>query len=252
MCKFKQVFDISTVDITVRNQSSRPVASSYNGERSFSDLSEAAPLPRSSALLPSPSPQKPPVAYSQPTLEDDGEEDKSLSIAPGAYSSLHVAVKHGQSSSLPHSGVLSTPAYMDAHALSSPQLQFSFPAEVIAAQQRQIEALREQVASLQHLVEKLTLASLPAHMVDRRNQVETSQVSVGSASVSRGEQAREQVSLLSMRSRTDNAPQAPLPASPHFTDSASLPTSTWAQVMAKEESAVIENDILLAASRLQG
>eukprot|EP01031_Cornospumella_fuschlensis_P028885 gene28885-34859_t len=251
MCQFKQVFDISTVDITVRNTASRHLSSSYNfSERSFSDLSEAAPLPRSAVPLPSPSPQKPPAASSHPRVEQ--EEDRFLPVAPGAYSSLHVALKHqGQLSALPHSGVLSTAAHMDPHALASPELQFSFPAEVIAAQQRQIEALTEQVASLQRLVEKLTMASLPAQLAEKRNQVEASQISMGSSSALK-DQPLEQVSILSMRSKSEqNAPPA-FAASPQLRGSASQPPpSTWADVLAKEESMAIENEIMLAASKLE-
>ncbi|RYH31735.1 hypothetical protein EON65_01970 [archaeon] len=157
-----------------------------------------------------------------------------------------------------HTGVLSTAPYMDTHALTSSEMQFSFPAEIIAAQQRQIEALREQVASLQHLVEKLTLASLPPNITDGRNQAEISQISLGSASA-RGEQTREQMSLLSMRPKSDQAvqPASLAPLDPPLSSSnpgtlPALPTSTWADVMAKEESALIESEIILATSRLQG
>jgi hypothetical protein len=124
--------------------------SHYNKLEVDSDLTSEVPQPRDLLTVPRPasSPSRPtPIEPYNPT------QKASFEIGPGAFSSLITAVNKGDNDAqqlLPCATALSAPGL---ELLTPPNnIQYTFPAEIITAQQRQIEALQQQVKDLQQII----------------------------------------------------------------------------------------------------
>lgn len=178
LCKFKPCAGAFTgkdlVSIPRQTKTTVPLAS-----RVMLDDSSMAEEPRRPQTLPVPStsPERP--GYTQPKSDSftpttaspppPSQVDDLLFVAPGACSSLLSAAKQEQQAQVAGQGEAHLPcaAILSSSALEMgvppDSLRYSFPAEVIVAQQRQIEMLQKQVLDLHNLLRTLTASSSTGH-----------------------------------------------------------------------------------------
>lgn len=134
------------------------------------EQSEEFPRPRVGLRI-----QKEPPSPIRAAFTSNTHVNYSMESAPGAFSALQTATKsefdsyHSQTAvrhSLPVDYFYEHPSRL-RHSMDGPsnvnqqqhQAEYSFPASVISAQQKQIEALRNEVEQLKQLVQSLTQSS---------------------------------------------------------------------------------------------
>eukprot|EP00981_Chlorochromonas_danica_P000711 scaffold147_cov164-Ochromonas_danica.AAC.28 len=180
LCKFKPCAGAFTGKdlVSIPRQTKTPL--SLVGRIMLDDSSMAEEPRRPQTLpMPSTSPERPkgyiqsksdhfaPTTASPPPVS---QEDDLLFIAPGTCSSLLSAVKQEQQvkvagqgqgeAHLPYAAIMSSSAL--EMGVPPEALRYSFPGEVIVAQQRQIEMLQKQVLELHNLLRTITASSSAA------------------------------------------------------------------------------------------